>query len=297
MGSSTGLTMGTGDRNTMPSSGDYHAYQSVQQQTPQTRQSPARQMLQQISPRLKDFQLMVEQLDRSMSSYGSDMDTHTFRLQMKDARTNGNHYMQELANALQKNKHLIEDRKTPPSDRKSCDDAFKHFKHLVGRFKELAQKSLKRENDTAKVAARMSGLGDSWRPGEMQQQQQQEQQFVTRSGRQFQSMDETSIEREIQEATLRDMEQLEKDMSVVMEVLADIAETIDRGAETIHEITREVDATVGVFEETMDNLEQAEDYDSALKRKKRCCCYLATSMVIFVGALVGILAATGSIST
>ena len=54
--------MGTGDRNTMPSSGDYHAYQSVQQQTPQTRQSPARQMLQQISPRLKDFQLMVEQV-------------------------------------------------------------------------------------------------------------------------------------------------------------------------------------------------------------------------------------------
>ena len=41
----------------------------------------------------------------------------------------------------------------------------------------------------------------------------------------------------VQEATLRDMEQLEKDMSVVIEVLADIAETIDRGAETIHDIT------------------------------------------------------------
>ena len=70
------------------------------------------------------------------------------------------------------------------------------------------------------------------------------------------------------------MEQLEKDMSVVMEVLADIAETIDRGTETIHNITvsqchcaskqrlmldviqKEVGATVGVFEETMDNLEE-----------------------------------------
>lgn len=40
-----------------------------------------------------------------------------------------------------------------------------------------------------------------------------------------------------QDATLRDMEQLEKDMSVVMELLADIAETIDRGTETIHNIT------------------------------------------------------------
>eukprot|EP00658_Telonema_sp_P-2_P041604 TRINITY_DN29783_c0_g1_i1.p1 TRINITY_DN29783_c0_g1~~TRINITY_DN29783_c0_g1_i1.p1 ORF type:complete len:213 (-),score=63.43 TRINITY_DN29783_c0_g1_i1:41-679(-) len=162
------------------------------------------------------------------------------------------------------------------------------FRGLSQTFTELGKKTLRAEHDSTSVMS--SGRHVELPPTSRRESLE----YLSHiQGLRETCTDDAELERRIQEETLRDMQNLERSMNHIMEVLNDIAETVVLDQERFNEISDNVERVAQELDETMDDLEEAERFDARLKAQKRCVCYILVSLLFVAGVVLAIIGLSG----
>ncbi|KAJ9576142.1 hypothetical protein L9F63_006964 [Diploptera punctata] len=235
--------------------------------------------IQKISQNVSSMQKMVNQL-------GTPQDSQELRNQLHQIQ----HYTQQLAKDTSANLKELNGLPLPASTseqrqwKMQKERLADEFTTALNTFQATQRRAAQKEKEQMQRVRANSGFGDPF--GRWSGRHEQLIELQDSTGQQdMQMMDEMNLQMlEEQEQAIR---QLESDISDVNQIFKELGAMVHEQGEVIDSIEASVEKTEVFVGEGTNQLRQASNYQSKLRKKK---CILAVCLVIILAVVIGIIA-------
>eukprot|EP01136_Pigoraptor_vietnamica_P027561 Opistho-1_new@83995 len=226
-----------------------------------------------------EFNNAVNTMRKLVDVLGTPKDTASFRSQLRDQRTKTTSLARSTKQIMDNKPYTLDE-----PNRLKWEKLARQFTTCIKDFEDISKLSLQKERQIIARTQSMSegqggaGGGGGGSAGGWGQQQQQQQV----SHQEFARQEQTLIDLEEQN---REIRQLESDLVQLHECFVDMQRLVTEQGETIDSIERHTETAAMSTEVAVQEVKQAQSYQSAARRKKIACIVIVI-VALIVGAIV-----------